>query len=217
MLESDSSPRSIDTQLSLRKRKRKKENRLKKEKREIPLLSEGKLIPSLVEQARISNKVLFDSPSPISFRVSIHFLLLLLLSFSPPRSSGRPTLIVTDVPLIAEVIFLSKGRHLRLEQRERERVHHRIFPSKDAGPLAFNADASFPLIPRDLSPTTIHSRPATFCSSRRRRRNRRRRNRRRRRSHLSPFVPRQDPVVAQKDYPSCSRGYSLRSKGLRVG
>ena len=124
MLESDSSPRSIDTQLSLRKRKRKKENKLKKEKREIPLLlSEGKLIPSLVEQARISNKVLFDSPSPISFRVSIHFLLLLLLllSFSPPRSSGRPTLIVTDVPLIAEVIFLSKGRHLRLEQRERER------------------------------------------------------------------------------------------------
>lgn len=122
MLESDSSPRSIDTQLSLRKRKRKKENKLKKEKREIPLLlSEGKLIPSLVEQARISNKVLFDSPSPISFRVSIHFLLLLLLSLSPPRSSGRPTLIVTDVPLIAEVIFLSKGRHLRLEQRERER------------------------------------------------------------------------------------------------
>ena len=104
-------------------------------------------------------------------------------------------------------LFIKRSPPSPRTKRERARVHHRIFPSKDAGPLAFNADASFPLIPRDLSPTTIHSRPATFCSSRRRRR----------RSHLSPFVPRQDPVVAQKDYPSCSRGYSLRSKGLRVG
>lgn len=88
-----------------------------------------------------------------SFSASIHLLSL----------SKINRLIVSDVPLIGEVIFLSKGRHLpRDNEREREGigVHHRILPSKDAGPLAFNADASFPLIPPQRDD---HSRPATVC------------------------------------------------------
>lgn len=151
---------------------------MKKEKREKgnPLLG-GKLIPSW-------NSNFQQSPSPISSRVSTRFLLVSL-------SLLDEALIVSDAPLIAEVIFLSRGRRLRDKKEGRA---SRILPSKDAGPLAFNADASSPLIPHGLPPTAI-------------------------RSVLGGGAPisRQDPVVAQKDYPSCSRGYSLRSKGLRVG
>lgn len=91
--------------LTLRKEKERekegrKEKRLKKEKREKgnPLLG-GKLIPSW-------NSNFQQSPSPISFRVSTRFLL-------------DEALIVSDAPLIAEVIFLSRGRRLRNKPGER--------------------------------------------------------------------------------------------------
>lgn len=89
-----------------KKRKGRKENRLKKEKREKgnPLLG-GKLIPSW-------NSNFQQSPSPISSRVSTRFLLVSL-------SLLDEALIVSDAPLIAEVIFLSRGRRLRDKPGER--------------------------------------------------------------------------------------------------
>lgn len=157
---------------------------------------EGKLIPLLVEQARISNKVAFSDslPSLHRFTSSFHSL------------SKINRLIVSDVPLIGEVIFLSKGRHLpRDNKREREGigVHHRILPSKDAGPLAFNADASFPLIPPqrdDHDPFEARNRLSSVTSL-----------------SLSlslPCLSTQDPVVAQKDYPFLFSGLFASFKGI---